>query len=127
MSVRRNVRSNNCFPDSLNSIDAISYPVRDDLKNQGWLRWIGATPVTNNRGGYSHEAFWAVGPLLAVHQDMPDSPANTPLAVQRHGPPSSTRWWRCSTNEIQRSWSTTAVQAHSSRRGWRAMRCITPT
>ena len=59
-------RKNNCYPDTLSSVSANGVPVR-----VSGTRAIGATPLTYARGTYSHEAFWAAGPLLAVHQEVP--------------------------------------------------------
>jgi hypothetical protein len=80
-------RGSNCFPDSQTSVTATGIPQRAGISN----RVLGATVANPARavrapytggGTYSHEAFWAAGPLLAVHQGMPSNDTNELLGWQ---------------------------------------------
>ncbi len=68
-------RHNNCYPDQQNHVAARGKPVRSGIID----RFLGATtaipfraPVTGGPGArvYSHEGFWVVSPLQAVHQQL---------------------------------------------------------
>lgn len=64
------MRLNACYPDSMSAVSAKGVPVRAGSGlPANMIRWLGATP--SDRNGYTHEAFWPAGPLLAVHQWMP--------------------------------------------------------
>ena len=66
LGIGNGARNNNCYPDSMTHVSAVGIPVR-----ASGTRTLGATPTS--RGSYTHEAFWGIGPLLAVHQQVPAS------------------------------------------------------
>ncbi|HEX6085821.1 MAG TPA: hypothetical protein VF266_14915 [Thermoanaerobaculia bacterium] len=90
LGIGSGARNANCYPDSMTHVSAVGIPVR-----ASGTRALGATPVgSGGRGGYTHEAFWGIGPLLAVHQEVDASSS-----------------WQCVSSSSNRSYSLVAINS----------------
>lgn len=90
------MRANNCFPDSMTIVTAVGKPVRPEITTNRSLGATLANPARTPRPGYTggtytHEGFWAAGPLLAVHQQLTSTNQNDLLGWQCIDPYTSTQ------------------------------------